>query len=134
MNELFRNRFVNGVCRWNVYCYRNNADISGDIRMSKWNDIKRELFASYPMCRLCMIRPAVHLHHAVINKGKVRNKKLHKYLDHKYNALEVCEKCHLGADSYQYRQRAYQINCDRYGKEEMKEWYDNLPFKIKEKL
>jgi len=99
---------------------------------AKWNLLKEELFASHPMCRLCMVRPAVHLHHAVINKGKVRNKRLHKYLDHRFNALEVCEMCHLFADSYGVRKEAYEINCKRYGKTNMEVWHLGLPFKVKE--
>ena len=90
------------------------------------------MFAGYPQCKLCEVRPAIHLHHAIINKAKVRNRKFHKYLDHKYNALEVCEECHKGADSYMIRRLAYEINCRRYGRDHMKTWYDNLPFRIKE--
>jgi len=99
---------------------------------AKWNLLKRELFETYPMCKLCGIRPATQLHHAVINKGKVRNRKLHKYLDCKENALEVCEICHLFADSYETRKTAYKINCDRYGKTNMEVWLHGLPFIIKE--
>ena len=98
----------------------------------KWNELKAELFERSPVCKLCKIRPATQLHHAVINKGKVRNKKLHKYLDHKCNALEVCDKCHLGADKYEDRRLAYHINANRYGHDVMKEWYDSLPLLIKE--
>jgi len=101
---------------------------------AKWNALKRELFASHPICKLCRVRPAVHLHHAVINKGKVRNRKLHKYLDVKENALEVCEKCHKFADSYGFRVEAYRINAKRYGRERMRTWYNDLPLKIKEKM
>ena len=100
----------------------------------KWNNLKRDLFASHPLCKLCKIRPAVHLHHAVINKGKVRNKRLHGYLDVKENALEVCEECHLKADSYDRRRWSYNFNSGRYGYEHMKNWYDSLPFKVKEKM
>ena len=103
------------------------------VKQSAWNELKKELFADYPMCKLCMIRPAVHLHHAVINKGKVRNKKFHKLLDCKENALEVCEKCHKTADGYHKRMKAYRINVDRYGEEHMRDWYDSLPFKVKER-
>ena len=99
-----------------------------------WNDLKRELFASHPICKLCRIRPAVHLHHAIINKGKVRNRKLHKYLDHKYNALEVCEGCHKYADSYEVRLQAWKINAKRYGGHALQEWYSNLPLLIKERF
>ena len=101
---------------------------------NKWNELKQELFESHPVCRLCWIRPATQLHHAVINKAKVRNKKLHKYLDNKHNALEVCEVCHPFADAYGIRQTAWTINCDRYGKSSMVAWYDALPLKIKEKF
>ena len=101
---------------------------------AKWNELKRALFAHYPVCKLCHRRAAVHLHHAVINKGKVRNKKFHKYLDVKENALEVCEECHKTADGWRTRVKAYNLNAKRYGREHMKDWYENLPFAIKEKM
>ena len=44
-----------------------------------WNNLKRELFAKHPLCELCKIRPAVHLHHAVINKGKATNIEVNFY-------------------------------------------------------
>lgn len=90
--------------------------------------------ASRPLCQVCHIQPAIHLHHAIINKAKVRNKKLHKILDHKYNALEVCEECHKGADAYEQRVRAWGINCARYGYDNMREWYSDLPLIIKEAM
>ena len=99
---------------------------------AKWNTLKSELFENYPTCKLCGTRPAAHLHHAVINKGKIRSKKLHKYLDHLYNALEVCEVCHPFADAYDIRAAAWKINCERYGKTEMDVWYFGLPFKVKD--
>ena len=99
---------------------------------AKWNSLKRDLFSSHPLCKFCKIRPAVHLHHAVVNKGKVRNKCLHKCLDVKENALEVCEKCHKFADSYAKRREAYYLNAQRYGAKRMRAWYDGLPLKIKE--
>ena len=101
-------------------------------QMSKWIELKSELFKNHPTCKLCNERPAVHLHHAVINKGKIRSKKLHKYLDHRFNALEVCEVCHPFADAYDIRKTAWEINCERYGKSNMETWYFGLPFKVKE--
>ena len=99
---------------------------------AKWNELKKELFEKSPICKLCRVRPAVHLHHAVINKAKVRNKKMHKYLDVKENALEVCEECHKTADGWKTRVQAYRINSRRYGKEHMRHWYENLPLLVKE--
>lgn len=104
------------------------------VKQSAWLELKKELFESNPICKLCGIRPAVHLHHAVINKAKVRNKKLNKLLDVKENALEVCEVCHKTADGFWQRRDAYKINSKRYGWEHMREWYDNLPLKIKERM
>ena len=101
---------------------------------NKWNELKRELFEDSPLCKLCKIRPAIHLHHAVISKGKVRNKKKHKYLDVKENALEVCGTCHPFADAYDVRLSAWEINCRRYGIEHMIEWYDELPLRIKDRM
>ena len=101
---------------------------------AKWIALKRKKFAANPLCKFCRIRPAVHLHHAVVNKGKVRNKRLHKLLDVEENALEVCNECHKFADSYTKRREAYYINAKRYGASRMRVWYDNLPLKIKEKF
>ena len=109
--------------------------LSRYINMSqKWNELKKEKFESHPMCKLCRIRPAAHYHHAVINKGKVRNKKLHKYLDVEENGLEVCEECHKGADAYDMRVVAWGINCARYGYDHMRKWYDDLPLLVKEEM
>jgi hypothetical protein len=103
-------------------------------KQSKWIELKKEMFADMPLCKLCKVRPAIHLHHAVINKGKVRNKKFHKFLDVRENALEVCEPCHKMADAYGVRKTAYQLNAQRYGEEHMREWLDGLPLKIKERF
>jgi len=101
----------------------------------KWNQLKREVFGQslwgIPACRLCHKQNASHLHHALINKGKVKNRKHHKLLDVKVNGLEVCEKCHKFADAYKMRNKAYQINKKRYGKE-VDEWLESLPFHVKE--
>jgi len=104
------------------------------VKQSAWIEIKKELFENYPMCKLCKTSPAVHLHHGVVNKGKVRNKSLHKYLDVKENALEVCEMCHKMADAYEIRAVAYRINSERYGCNHMDNWYENLPLRIKERF
>ncbi len=99
---------------------------------AKWNSLKRELFANYPICQLCEVQQAVHLHHCIVSKGQVRNRMMHKYLDVIENALEVCQDCHVGADAYNTRLLAWNIQCRRYGRERINEWYDNLPFKVKE--
>ncbi len=73
------------------------------------------------------------MHHCIVSKGQVRKRKFHKFLDHECNALEVCEKCHKTADGYQVRLKAWQIKCAEYGEEAMREWYDGLPFIVKER-
>ena len=103
------------------------------VTQSKWIELKKELLADYPMCKFCRIRPAVHLHHGIINKAKLRNKKMHKFLDHKFNAIEICAECHFSADAYEMRRTAYWINVTRYG-DDVAVWYDELPIKIKEKM
>ena len=102
------------------------------VKQSKWLTLKAELFADRPLCKLCKVKPATQLHHCIVSKGKVRNKKMHKYLDVRENALEVCEECHKGADAYEVRTVAYRINSERYGHNHIDNWYENLPFLIKE--
>ena len=100
----------------------------------KWNELKHELFDKYPLCKFCKIRPATQLHHAIINKAKVRNKKFHKFLDVKENAVEVCDLCHRTADSYDIRKSAWDINVRRYGYKRMVNWYAGLPLRVKDKF
>lgn len=100
----------------------------------KWNELKRELFAKEPMCKLCRLRPASELHHAIVKKGDVRDRKKHKYLNVKENALEICADCHATAHDWKSKVKAYQVNCKRYGKEHMRNWYESLPLKIKEDM
>lgn len=97
-----------------------------------WIDIKRELWDKpVVICKVCRLREATQLHHAIISKGKLRDRKKHKLIDHKCNALEICDQCHKSADAYEIRRLAYFINVVRYG-EEMNEWYESLPILIKE--
>ena len=104
------------------------------VRQSAWLEIKKELFENSPMCKVCRIRLATDLHHAIISKAKVRRRKFHKYLDHKYNALELCKTCHKVADGYDTRKMAWDINCKRYTYKNMVNWYASLPLRIKEKF
>ncbi len=99
-----------------------------------WIKLKKSLFADYPLCQLCRIKLAEHLHHAIITKGMVRDKKKHKYLNVKENALEICTECHTFAGAYKYRRKAWKINCARYGNEHMSDWLDALPLLIKERF
>ena len=100
--------------------------------MSKWIDIKRELFDKpVVICKVCRLEEATHLHHAIISKAKLRDRKKHKLIDHKCNAIEICGKCHITADAYEIRRTAYWVNIARYG-QEMKDWYESLPILIKE--
>ena len=102
------------------------------VKQSAWNELKKDLFENRPVCKLCKVKPAVHLHHCIVSKGQARNRKFHKHLNVIENALEVCSDCHVGADAYNVRLMAWQIQCQRYGRERINDWYDNLPFKVKE--
>ena len=104
------------------------------IKQNAWTELKKEMFEYRPVFKLCKVKPAIHLHHCIVSKGKVRNKKMHKYLNVIENALPVCEECHKGADAYNVRLMSWQIKCKEFGEVHMDDWYDALPFKVKEEF
>jgi len=85
--------------------------------MNKWIQIKRDLWdespAGQPVCRICRKAGATQLHHGIYPKGTLRNRKWHKYIDNKMNAIEVCDQCHDNLPKGA-RQICYQVNFDRY--------------------
>jgi len=101
-------------------------------KQGKWVELKKDLFLDMPLCKLCKVRPATELAHAIIHKRYTRNKKTHKFLDVKENALEICTACQKKSETYEGRLQAFKINSERYGKANMEAWYDGLPLLIKE--
>lgn len=103
------------------------------MRKLTWIDIKKIYWDNgYPLCWFCRVATATQLHHGIINKAKVRNRKLHKYLDVVENAIPVCDTCHQTADSYEMRTKAYNLKIYEFNKERIDSWLNNLPFTIKE--
>ena len=102
-------------------------------RKPTWIEIKFEYwYPTDPICWYCRIRTAVDLGHGVINKGKVKNRTFHKFLNVIENAVPTCKECHVDADSYENRSKAYQLKCYELGTERMELWLFNLPFNYKE--
>ena len=85
-----------------------------------WTQIKRDLWdeslAGQPVCKICQAKGATQLHHGVYPKGVLKGRKWHKILDHKCNAIEICDDCHEYLPE-NARKVCYDINHQRYEKE-----------------
>jgi len=96
----------------------------------KWNELKKRIWAKSasgnPKCAFCP-NPAADLHHAIISRMKKKPE-----LDVKFNALPVCKHCHEFADGYFTRKRAWEILCEKYGEDKVREWYEGLDLVVKE--
>lgn len=95
--------------------------------MTKWQRVCREVFDERgPLCELCgaLSRDA---HHALIGRMKSKPE-----LDCKENTLLVCRGCH--EDSDEAKRLAWQLLCDRYGREHMVAWLDGLSLIEKPRL
>jgi hypothetical protein len=103
---------------------------------------KRDLFADISaadlielrgyMCEICEERHGTQRHHAL-----VRRDYRFRELDVLINYQLVCEVCNTEtceADSKDNRLNFYLLQCDRYGKNVVDDWYDGLPFKHKERI
>lgn len=64
-----------------------------------------------------------------------RDKNVKDVLEQKYNLQLVCHECHANgdADSFENRLSFWNKQCQRYGKETMLNWHNNVPYKIKER-
>ena len=102
------------------------------VTQSAWLELKKELFADRPLCKLCKVKSATELAHGIVHKRATRNKKTHKWLDVKENAIEICTDCQKLSETWNGRQMAWNVNGKRYGFENMEAWYDSLPLKFKE--
>jgi hypothetical protein len=83
-------------------------------------------------CEYCGIRAATDGHHCLIHRMKK-----FKELGLPQNIMWVCNQCHLHngeLNSWEFRVRFWDTQCDRYGKETMVEWLNTLPLKIKPKF
>ena len=96
---------------------------------AKWNQIKKDKFPS--ACILCGKNAAVELAHMPLHKRYFNNRKFHKYIDVERNAVPVCLECKEFSESYEGRIIAVEWLRSKY--DDWDDWYDGLPFRIKEK-
>ena len=74
--------------------------------------------------------PAEEAHHCFLGKRKGM-----KELDADENLELVCISCHKHtgkAKSFENKMHFWQIQCERYGWEHMRDWYASLPIKAKD--
>lgn len=83
------------------------------------------------ICEWCHDRPAVEKHHMLVHRMKGVPE-----LNNERNLLKVCRRCHESGQVNSYFSRCYfwACQCDKYGYEDMMNWYSSLPLKIKEKF
>jgi len=101
-------------------------------RKETWNEMKEwdYFYLNYPMCWVCGERTADDGGHGVINKGLVRNKKFKKYLDVKENFCPQCRTCNMTiADTWEVRNRMYNLKCEELGQERIDAWLESIPLK-----
>lgn len=75
-------------------------------------------------------RPAVHAHHCLHKRAK-----RYPQLNDDENLQLVCYVCHMingKADSWENRLHFWGVQCERYRRSHMVEWYSELPLKAKE--
>ena len=97
--------------------------------MSDWVALKHEYFPS--MCWFCGERQATDLCHSPINKGQFNNRKFHKLLNVKEDAIPGCKVCN-GRDDFEFRNIGYNLKCQEFGKEHMDNWLDSLKLRVQE--
>ncbi len=97
-----------------------------------WIEIKKSLFEDYPLCQYCGKSDAHQLAHAVVHKRYKPGSKNYKIVNVRYNGLPCCIPCQPFSETYEGRRLAWKKLCEREGEEVMRNWYDDLPLKIKE--
>jgi len=99
-----------------------------------WLEIKKELFANYPLCQYRKIESATQLAHALYHKRYLNNAKRSKIISVRKNALPCGDNCQKFSETHEGRRHAWKMLCEREGLEEMNEWHDNLDLIIKERF
>ena len=95
-----------------------------------WTQLKARLIDERgSLCERCRINNATDLHHSLIGRMKRKPE-----LNVEYNAELLCKECHANKGNYLQRYRFWQKQCQRYGEEVMREWYDGLSLLIKERF
>ena len=102
------------------------------VKQAPWIELKKELFADYPLCQYCLKEEAWELAHAIFHKRYKPGTKNRKYTDVRENAVPTCKSCGQHSETREGRLLAWSILKEREGEAHMRGWYDNFPAKIKE--
>ena len=98
-----------------------------------WNDIVKDLVVDQRMdCAYCGDRSATQLAHALVYKRVYRNRKSHKYINVRENALPCCDACSGFSETRKGREHAWIVLCEWFGRQHMKNWLSSLNLKILE--
>lgn len=82
-----------------------------------------------PYCEYCQVRQGTQLHHCLIRRDK-----RFPELDCEQNLMLCCAYCHTEKrllDSWEVSLAFWDIQCARYGKQEMLNWLKELPLRSK---
>ena len=98
-----------------------------------WNDIVKDLVVDQRMdCQYCFDKSSTQLAHAIVYKRVYNNRKSHKNINVRENALPCCDDCASFSETRKGREHAWKVLCDWYGEERIQSWYDELGLKVKE--
>ncbi len=69
------------------------------------------------------------LHEGIVSRGDVQGWSFEKrgLIFHEYNSFWLCRDCHQ--DHKLSREAAWELSCEWYGEELVKEWYESLPWR-----
>ena len=95
-----------------------------------WNDISKRLVTG-AMCVLCMKEKAKELAHMPRHK-RYAPAKTHKFINVEENAVPIGYNCKEFSETYEGRKIAVAWLRNKFGRKAWDEWYDSLPFIIKE--
>ena len=94
-----------------------------------WTELKRRLIQERgKACERCP-EDATDLHHGLIGRMKKKPE-----LNVEENAELLCKECHKNVGGYNERCEFWEKQCERYGYDHIKAWYDGLNLKFKEIL
>ena len=106
-------------------------NVSVMARKETWNEISKRLVGAYTMCVLCKKENAKELAHMPRHK-RYAPKKTHKHINVEENAVPIGFACKEFSETYEGRVIAVVWLREKFGREHWDNWYDNLPFLIKE--
>jgi len=112
-----------------VRSWRNNSKTR--VRKETWNEIAARLIPG-ATCVLCEDEPAKELAHMPRHKRDA-GAKFHKYIDVEEDAVPIGFDCKEFSETHKGRIIAVAWLREKFGKDHWNNWYDNLPFKIKDK-